>query len=90
VVDWMVVFPAATAVLGLWVALSGRTLRGRPRWPLDGHALRLVAAFDFLASLAVVVLALRHEDGIAFLTYGLSALILVAAVQLAVRRKSAI
>jgi len=71
----------ATAVLGLWTLLTGRPLRGFPRWPSGHRSLRTVGACEATASLVVVMLVVTHNDGVAFLTYGLTAVALAAAIQ---------
>jgi len=82
-VDPLIVIPAATAGVGFWVLVTGRTLRGVPRWPLEGASLRLAGAYDLLGSLVVLGLAVAGNVGLAFLTYAVLALVLVATVTVA-------
>ena len=79
-VDPIIVIPAATAGIGFWVLVTGRTFRGLPRWPLEGASLRLAGAYDLLGSLVVLGLAVGGNIGLAFLTYAVLALAFVAIV----------
>ena len=80
-VNPVVWFAIATGAIGLWTLVMGRRLRGLPRWPVSGPSLRLFGAYDATASLVVVLLVATHNDGIAFLTFGLTTLALAAAIQ---------
>ena len=71
--DAMIVFPVATAALGLWVLVTGRPVARWPSRPL-GSKLRLWASVDVVASVAVVALAMTGNTGLAFLLYAVSAL----------------
>jgi hypothetical protein len=84
-VDPLAWIATATAALGIWTLATGRPLRGLPRWPLSTPSLRLFGAYEAGTSLLVVVLAVTHNDGIAFLTYGVSAVAVFAAAQLSRR-----
>jgi hypothetical protein len=77
----LVLFPTATAGLGLWVLLTGRPLRAWPRWPWKGNALRLAGAYCLGSSLLVVALAMTQNDGFAFVVYAVMALALFATIQ---------
>ena len=78
-VDVMVVIPTATAVLGLWVLLTGRPFRQLPRWPFQGAALRMWGAYELAASLFVIALAMTGHDGLAFGAYAVLAVAFAAA-----------
>lgn len=71
----------ATAGVGLWVLIAGRRLRGWPRWPFEGRALRLAGAYCLVGSLLVVALAMTQNVGFAFLLCALLALSLAATTQ---------
>jgi hypothetical protein len=87
VIQPIIVIPAATAGIGLWVLVTGRTFRGLPGWPLDGASLRLAGAYDLLGSLVVVALAVAGKVGLAFVTYAVLTLVLAAMVTVASRLK---
>jgi hypothetical protein len=80
-VDPLAWFAIATAGLGLWTLATGRRLRNLPRWPVSSRSLRLFGAYEATASLLVLLLVATHNDGIAFLIYGLTALTLAASIQ---------
>jgi hypothetical protein len=86
----LVVFPIATAGVGLWVLLTGRRLRDWPRWPFEGRALRLAGAYCLAGSLLVVALAVTRNDGFAFLLFALLALALAATTQVVRSRRPGI
>jgi len=86
----LVVFPIATAGVGLWVLLTGRRLRDWPRWPFEGRALRLAGAYCLAGSLLVVALAVTRNNGFAFLLFALLALALAATTQVVRSRRPGI
>jgi uncharacterized membrane protein YidH (DUF202 family) len=77
-VNPMIIIPVATAVLGLWVLVTGRPVARWPSRPL-GSKLRVWAATDLVLSVAVVGLAMAGNTGLAFLLYAVSALVLALA-----------
>jgi hypothetical protein len=79
-VDPIIVVAAATAGLGLWVLVAGRTFRGLPKWPLEGTTLRVAGAYELIGSLFVIGLALAGGKGLAFVTYAVLSLAVVAVV----------
>jgi hypothetical protein len=85
-----VVFPIATAGMGLWVLLTGRRLRDWPRWPFEGRALRLAGAYCLVGDLLVVALAMTRNVGLAFLLGALLALALAATTQVVRSRRPGI
>jgi hypothetical protein len=87
-VDPVAWFAIATAAFGLWTLATGRPLRGLPRWQVSGRTLRLFGAYEAGIGLLVLVLVLTHKDGIAFLTYGVTAVTLATAVHVARRSKT--
>ncbi len=84
--DPMVFIPAVTGAMGLWILMAGRGIGDFPRWPWRGAALRAAGACCLLDSLAVVALALTGHDGLAFVTYAVTALAFAALAVLAGRR----
>ena len=76
-----VVLGMATAGVGLWVLLAGRRLRGWPRWPFEGRALRLAGGYCLVGSILVVALAMTRNVGFAFLLYAILALSLATTTQ---------
>ena len=85
-----VVIPIATAGEGLWILLTGRCLRGWPRWSFEGRALRLAGAYWLVGSLLVVALVVTRNVGLAFLLYALLALALAATTQVVRSRRPGI
>jgi hypothetical protein len=86
-VDPIVVIAATTAAMGLWVLTTGRTFRGWPKWPLEGATLRVAGGYDLVGSLVVIGLSLAGGKGLAFVTYAVLTLALVAVVQVAPKLK---
>jgi len=86
-VDPILVVASATAALGLWVLVTGRTVRGLPQWPLEGSTLRLSGAYDLLGSLFVVGLSIAGQRGLAFVTYAILTLTLAAVIAVASKLK---
>jgi hypothetical protein len=86
-VDPMVIFPSVTAVLGAWELLTGRGTFGSPRG-LSQRGLRLVGAYSLALSLVVIALDLTYPSGLAFMTYGIGILALVATIHLVTRRRA--
>jgi hypothetical protein len=82
-VDPLIVVPAATAGIGLWVLATGRRFRGLPKWPIEGSTLRVVGAYDLLGSLFVIGVVLAGGKGLAFVTYAVLALALAAVLTVA-------
>jgi hypothetical protein len=83
-----VVLGIATAGVGLWVLVAGRRLRGWPRWPFEGRALRVAGAYCLVGGLLVVALAMTRNIGFAFLLYALLALSLATTTQVVrIRRR---
>jgi uncharacterized membrane protein len=80
-VDPMIVIPAGTACLGMWVLVTGRTFRGLPKWPLEGTSLRVAGVYDLVGSLFVIGISLAGGKGLAFITYAVLTLAFVAVVQ---------
>lgn len=66
-------FPIVTAVMCLWVLVSGRGFRGWPRWA-RGRRGRLLGAYGLLADLIVIALALTGQKGFAFVLFAVVAL----------------
>ena len=75
-VNPLVVIATATAAGGFWLLMTGRRLRGWPRWPFKGRALRLAGAYCLVGDLLVIALAVTRNDGVAFLIYASLALAL--------------
>jgi len=86
-VDPLIVLPAATAGIGLWVLVTGRRFRGLPGWPIEGSTLRVVGAYDLLGSLFVIGLVLAGGKGLAFVTYAVLSLAVAAVVAVAPKLK---
>jgi hypothetical protein len=86
-VDPIIVVAAATAGIGLWVLVTGRTFRGLPKWSLEGARLRVAGIYDLLGSLLVIGLAIAGNRGFAFVTYGVLTLAFVVVVLVAPRLK---
>jgi hypothetical protein len=86
-VDPIVVVAAATAGIGLWVLVTGRTFRGWPKWPLEGATFRVAGAYDLLGSLLVIGLAMTGLNGFAFGTYAVLSSAFVAVVLVAPKLK---
>jgi hypothetical protein len=86
-VDPMLVFPASSAGIGLWILVTGRPFRGLPKWPLEGATLRVAGAYDLLGSLFVICISLAGGKGLAFVTYAVLTLAFVAVMQVAQRHK---
>jgi vacuolar-type H+-ATPase subunit I/STV1 len=89
-INVLAVFAVATAVVGLWVVVTGRRLHNWPGWPFDGRALRLAGAYCLLGSLFVVGLTLTGNEGFAFLIYAGLALTLAATTRVVRTRKPGI
>lgn len=75
-VNPLVVVATATAAGGFWFLMTGRRLRGWPRWPFEGRAFRLAGAYCLVGDLLVIALAVTRNDGVAFLIYASLALAL--------------
>lgn len=86
--NWILIFPIATAAFGMWELVSGRPWYGRSPWNLSGRGLRLYGACSLALSLVVIALAVTYPTGLAFMTYGIGILVLVGTVQLATRLKA--
>jgi len=84
--------PLAIATAGLCVVavVAGHPVRGWPKWHLSSRAFRLAGAFCLADSALVFVLAVTHDDGIAFVVYAMGALSLAATIQLVQRRRASI
>jgi hypothetical protein len=88
--DPLPVLAIATAGMGVAAVMVGRPVRGWPKWSLSGRAFRVAGAFCLVESGLVFVLAVTHNDGIAFVVYAFGALSLAAAIQVVQRRRPSI
>ena len=69
---------AATGALGVWELVTGRGMRSRPRGRLGGRALRIVGAATMLGCLVAIGLVLVGNQGFAFLTFAITAVVTAA------------
>jgi hypothetical protein len=88
--DPLPMLATATAGLGVGAVIAGRPVRGWPKWSLSSRAFRMAGAFCLVESGLVFVLAVTHNDGIAFVAYALGALSLAATIQVVQRRRPSI
>ena len=89
-VDPVFIFALATLGLGLWEMVTGRPFFGTARWPLNQRATRWFGAYTLTGSLVVVVVAVTYSSGVAFITFGLMALLMGATIQVVESRRQSL
>jgi hypothetical protein len=87
-VDPIFIAAIGVATLGAWELLTGRPLLGRAPGNLSERGTRLYGASSLALSLGVIALAASYPTGLAFMTFGIGILILVATTHLVTSRKA--